>query len=111
MHVPKAAARQFKETISGWFPEPGELNIKPANHNERWTPEGKIRTALGYVTKQCSQQAKYGTPYSRRRGDPVLGKRYRISRALLSASKKTVTVPSAAISIAAPASQHLEAIA
>jgi hypothetical protein len=84
IHVPKGKLDLFEETIPRWFgPSGADIDIRPANQALRRTPGGKIRSMLGYLTKQRSPQAAWRSGYSRQRGAPVLGKRYRITRNLL----------------------------
>jgi hypothetical protein len=86
IHVPLGKSGPFAETLARWFPpDVADIDIRPAHQTVKWTTSGKIRSALGYLTKQRSPQAAWGTPsYSRQRGvDRVLGKRYRITRNLL----------------------------
>jgi hypothetical protein len=81
IHVPPKKANLFDETVRGWF---DDIDIKPAN--QRTFPlrvPGKLGSALGYISKQRTSQAAYRTTFLRRPGDPVLGKRARISRTLL----------------------------
>jgi hypothetical protein len=82
IHVPSDKRIIFDKTVRGWFSPLDDIHIRPADQLVRWTPFGKIRSAIGYLTKQRSPQAAWGTAYSRRRGDRVLGKRARISSTL-----------------------------
>jgi hypothetical protein len=86
IHVPGRKSQAFAETVDRWFPrDVADIDIRPANQAVRWTSSGKIRSAIGYLTKQRSPQAAWRTGYSRQQGaDCVLGKRYRITRNLLS---------------------------
>jgi hypothetical protein len=83
IHVPRAKVILFDETVRGWFDEIDDIDIRAAN--QRTFPlhvPGKQGSALGYISKQRTQQAAFRTTFLRRRGDPVLGKRARISRTL-----------------------------
>jgi hypothetical protein len=83
IHVPQAKVILFDETVRGWFGEADDIDIRAAN--QRTFPlsvPGKLGSALGYISKQRTPQAAYRTTFLRRRGDPVLGKRARISRTL-----------------------------
>jgi hypothetical protein len=91
IHVPPVEAILFDKIVRGWFDETDDIDIKAANQSVRWTSSGKIRSAIGYLTKQRTPQATWKTHYSRRRGDPVLGKRARISRTLLPPPKRLST--------------------
>jgi hypothetical protein len=84
VHVPSRKTDLFARTVWGWFDEIDDIHIRSAN--QRTFPlrvPGKLGSALGYITKQRTPQAAYRTTFLRRRGDPVLGKRYRITRNLL----------------------------
>ena len=83
IHVPPSKAGLFDRRVLGWFAEIDDIDIRPADQSVRWTSSGKLRSIIGYLTKQRSPQAAWGTAYSRRRADRVLGKRARISRTLL----------------------------
>jgi len=79
VHVPPRHFNSLKIAVATWRPEPGEAFVRRADHRIRQTPQGKIRSSLGYLTKQRSPQAWYLTNYTRKPGGKVLGKRYRIS--------------------------------
>jgi hypothetical protein len=83
IHVPRSEASLFDRAVRGWFAEIDDIDIRSADQSVRWTSYGKLRSIIGYLTKQRSPQAAWGTAYSRRRADRVLGKRARISRTLL----------------------------
>jgi hypothetical protein len=85
IHVPNGKTAAFAEAVARWFPpHQADIDIRPAHQRVSWTPANKVRSAIGYLTKQRSPQAAWRTPYSRQAGGPVLGKRYRITRNLLS---------------------------
>ena len=95
IHVPSNKSAMFAAAIARWFPpHEADIDIRPAHQGVSWTPANKIRSAIGYLTKQRSPQAAWRTPYSRQAGGPVLGKRYRITRNLLPVAAG-VTVPTA----------------
>ena len=64
--------------LTGWFSEPGEVDVTRASQNIGYTPSGKIKSALGYITKERTPQAAW-PKWQYRQGGLVLGKRYRIS--------------------------------
>ena len=79
MHVEGSAALTLlRYALTRWFPEPGEVDVTRANQNIGFTPSGKIKSALGYITKERTPQAAW-PKWQYRPGGPVLGKRYRIS--------------------------------
>lgn len=84
--VPRRKYAQFETVIGRWFPGTFEADVRAANQNQRWNENGKIRSAIGYLTKQRTPQATYRTVFSRQRGGLVLGKRYKISNTLRLAS-------------------------
>ena len=78
MHVSgKANLTRLRYALAQWFPN-GEANVTRAHHGIGFTPSGKIKSALGYVTKERTPQAAW-PKWQYRPGRPVLGKRYRIS--------------------------------
>jgi hypothetical protein len=78
MHVASANLTLLRYALTRWFPEPGEVDITRANQTIAYTPLGKIKSALGYITKERTPQAAW-LKWQYRPGRPVLGKRYRIS--------------------------------
>jgi hypothetical protein len=82
MHVSgKANLTRLRYALAQWFPN-GEAHVTRAHHGIAFTPSGKIRSALGYITKERKPQAAWGAGrllWQFRPGGPVLGKRYRIS--------------------------------
>jgi hypothetical protein len=92
VHVPRRQFSSLKIAVASWHPEPGEAFVEPADHTIRWTQQRKIRSSLGYLTKQRSTRAWYLTNYTRKPGGKVLGKRFRIS-ANLRAKPITLVVP------------------
>jgi hypothetical protein len=87
VHVPPAKFNSLNDAIIRWYPAPGEAVVKPAEQDVRQSPQGKIRSALGYLTKQRTPQAAWCTDYSRKLGGVVLGKRYRITANLRAKSQ------------------------
>ena len=61
VHVPPRHFNSLKIAVATWYPEPGDAFVKRADHRIRHTPQGKIRSSLGYLTKQRSPQAWYRT--------------------------------------------------
>jgi hypothetical protein len=79
MHVDGSAnLTLLRCALTRWFPEPGEVDVTRANQAVSYTPSGKIRSAIGYITKERTPQAAW-PKWQYRPGRPVLGKRYRIS--------------------------------
>jgi hypothetical protein len=79
-HIPPDLVRHFMRTASGWLLEDRrEIDLKRANYTIRWTPRGKARSMIGYITKN-SPQAAFGTRREYRKGGPILGKRAGCSR-------------------------------
>ena len=87
MHVHGSAnLTLLRYALTRWFPEPGEVDVRRANQTIGYTPLGKIKSALGYITKERTPQAAW-PKWQYRPGRPVLGKRYRISANLRANSK------------------------
>src|SRR5262249_55959535 len=42
-----------------WFPGPSEVDVTRANQTIGYTPLGKIKSALGYITKERTPQAAW----------------------------------------------------
>jgi len=80
LHVEgRANLSSLRYALARWFPEPGEAHVRAANQTVGFTPSGKIKSALGYITKERTPQAAWPRWQYRRGGGVVLGKRYRIS--------------------------------
>lgn len=79
VHVSASRLNALKVAVARWHPAPGEAVVKPASQNIAFTANGKISSAIGYLTKQRSPQAWYRSNFRRKPGGIVLGKRYRIS--------------------------------
>ena len=87
MHVEGSAALTLlRYALTRWFPEPGEVDVTRANQNIGFTPSGKIKSALGYITKERTPRAAW-PKWQYRSAGLVLGKRYRISANLRANSK------------------------
>lgn len=92
MHVESNANLSLlRHAVARWLPAPGEADVRHANQNVGYTQSGKIKSALGYITKERTPQAAWRR-WQYRRGGVVLGKRYRIS-ANLRAKPVEVAVP------------------
>jgi len=79
MHVDGSAnLTLLRYALTRWFPGPGEIDVTRANQTIGYTPLGKIKSALGYITKERTPQAAW-PKWQYRPGRSVLGKRYRIS--------------------------------
>ena len=91
MHVGSGAKRSLlRYALTERFPEPGQVEVKPANQNVRYR-DGKIESAIGYVTKERTGQAAWPKWQYRRGGLEVLGKRYKITANLR--AKPSVAMP------------------
>jgi hypothetical protein len=81
MHVSGTAnLTRLRYALARWFPN-DEAHVTRAHYEISFTPSGKIRSALGYITKERTPQAAW-PKWQYRPGRPVLGKRYRISASL-----------------------------
>jgi hypothetical protein len=91
LHVSGSAnLTRLRYALARWFPN-DDAHVTQANYEVGFTPSGKIKSALGCITKERTPQAAW-PKWQYRPGDPVLGKRYRIS-ANLRAKPITLAVP------------------
>ena len=81
VHVPAGQLSSLAEAVARWHPA-DDVQVKPAHQGASRTRTDKIKSAIGYLTKQRTPQAWWNTPYRRQPGGIVLGKRYRISASL-----------------------------
>src|SRR5262249_30624203 len=66
IHVPTGKSAVFAAAVARWFPpHEADIDIRPAHQRVSWTSANKVRSAIGYLTKQRSPQAAWRTPYSR----------------------------------------------
>jgi hypothetical protein len=96
MHVSGSANHTLLwHALTRWFPEHGVPHIERATQHRSVTPSGKIRSALGYITKERTHKAAWVAGrilwQYRPGGRPVLGKRYRISANLRGSARKQTT--------------------
>jgi hypothetical protein len=78
VHVPAGQFASLEEAVVRWYPD-GEAHITRAHQRVTLTRYGKIESAYGYLTKQRTPQASWGTRYRRQPGGMVLGKRFKIT--------------------------------
>jgi hypothetical protein len=78
VHVPPGRLASLKAAVARWYPN-DDAEVRPAHQRVDLTPSDKIKSAIGYLTKQRTPQACWNTPYQRQRGGLVLGKRFRIT--------------------------------
>ena len=94
VHVPAGRLDSLRDAITRWHPAPGEAVIKAAKYDVNWSSQGKIRSALGYITKQRTPQAAWCTNYAYKPGGIVLGKRFRLTANLrIKSQRVTITGP------------------
>jgi len=79
IHVPPNRRHHFEDTVAGWLPEPGAVDVRTASYQTRSTASGKRRDAISYISKQMTPQAWYKRDQTRKAGGPVLGKRGGVS--------------------------------
>jgi hypothetical protein len=79
-HVPVKRRASFIARVSGWGREPGACHARLANTKGHWSRQGYWFSDLLYMAKQMSPQAKFGRPYRRIAGAPILGARWGASR-------------------------------
>jgi hypothetical protein len=80
MHIPQRKFEKLEWTVIGWFPEPGVTDVSRRDQKVFVTPNGKQKSAIGYITKQMLPQACWRRPRIRRAGGPILGKRGGVTR-------------------------------
>ena len=77
MHVDgNANLSLLRYALARWFPEVGETHVERAHQHVGHTPSGKIKSALGYITKERTPQAAW-PKWQYRRAGTVLGKRFK----------------------------------
>lgn len=57
MHVPRRWREHIEDTITGWFPGPGEADVTTANQRTRISSNGKRLSAIAYISKQMDSKA------------------------------------------------------
>ena len=92
LHVPAGCFGLLKETVARWHPG-DDVHVQPAHQRVDQTPSGKIKSAIGYLTKQRTPQAWWGTNYRRKAGGIVVGKRFRITANLRANASVVVALP------------------
>ena len=80
VHIPPRKFEKLERTVIGWFPEPGVADVSRRDQKVFVTPNGKQKSAIGYITKQMLPQACWRRPRIRRAGGPILGKRGGVTR-------------------------------
>lgn len=84
MHVEgNAKLSLLRRAVARWLPTPGDADVRRAHQAVSYTPSGKFKSALGYITKERMPQAAWaGSSYLwqwRKGAGAVLGKRYKIT--------------------------------
>jgi hypothetical protein len=75
MHVPPKHLSDLKRKIVGWFPGPEAVDVRPATQRISLTRTGLRMSAVGYLVKQMTPQARYRRGLIRKAGGPIFGKR------------------------------------
>ena len=75
MHMPARHRQHFDDTIIGWYPGPGEVDISTATQRTRIDYRGRRLSAIGYISKQMTPQAWYKRGLIRKAGGTIVGKR------------------------------------
>jgi hypothetical protein len=80
MHVAKGQSAKFKKRVVCWFPEPGVVDVRPADQRVTISERGIRGSAIGYMSKQMTPQARWGRDLNRKAGGAILGKRGGVTR-------------------------------
>lgn len=91
MHVPQRCWDHFEETVIGWHPDAGEIDVTRAHQRMRFTHQGKKFSAVGYILKQMTPQAWFRRGLTRKKGGSILGKRGGVTRNLNRAAQAAYT--------------------
>ncbi len=78
VHVPAGHLASLKFAVARWHAH-DDVHIRPADQVVTFTPFGKIKSAIGYLTKQRTPRAWWNTAYRRKPGGKVFGKRFKIT--------------------------------
>lgn len=82
VHVPEKWRKHFIETAIGWWPGPGEMDIRPASQKTVITDDGMPHSALTYLCKQMDNRTRWKRGLRYQKGGEVLGKRAGVSATL-----------------------------
>jgi hypothetical protein len=75
MHVPKKHFDKLSTRVISWFPEPGVVDVEPANQRVTISDRGIRGSVIAYISKQMTPQAWYKRGLTRQKGGSILGKR------------------------------------
>jgi len=81
-HVPTKLRAAFIERAFGWLPNAAEIDARPCTRHVQWLKNGKSKSTLGYIIKNMTPQAAFKSPYLRKRGGGVWGRRWNCSHNL-----------------------------
>lgn len=70
VHVPPGRFTALRAAVLRWCPD-GDADVRRAHQGVSVTGYGKVKSAIGYLTKQRTPQATWATRYRRQRGGRV----------------------------------------
>jgi hypothetical protein len=86
MHTAKGQFAMFKKRVVSWSPEPGVVDVRPADQRVTISERGIQGSAIAYISKQMTPQASYKRWLRRQKGGAILGKRGGVTRNIGSAA-------------------------
>jgi hypothetical protein len=75
MHMPRKHFEKLSTRVLSWFPEPGVVDVRHANQRVTIRARGIQGSAIGYLVKQMTPQARWKRNLNRKAGGAILGKR------------------------------------
>jgi hypothetical protein len=73
--IPKKHFDKLSTRVISWFPEPGVVDVQPANQRVTIRDRGIQGSLIAYISKQMTPQAWYKRGLTRQKGGAILGKR------------------------------------
>lgn len=80
MHLPRPLMETFRASLQRRYRDPGEVDVRPASELATRAPNGKLLSAVTYLTKALSPQARRKANQPYRKSGPVVGKRAGMTR-------------------------------
>jgi hypothetical protein len=82
IHVPRRFREHFLKTVIGWDSDPAAIVVKDADQKTVMTDDGYVHSAIGYLSKQMDNRARWRRGLRPQKPGPILGKRAGISATL-----------------------------
>jgi hypothetical protein len=73
--MPRKHFEKLSTRVLSWFPEPGVVDVRHANQRVTIRARGIQGSAIGYLVKQMTPQARWKRNLNRKAGGAILGKR------------------------------------